>query len=603
MQLSAKSIKISASSDASHWGGSFCENGLFILLEAEGNADEPAQKKGKEILDLILTKVTNFKERNLSALQELIKWLKEVKSLQTATLGFLQEDILYVANLGDGEIILHRNGKTGKILSSGESSSGKVFPGDTILFTSKTFMSCIDASKRQEFLASQNLTDVAEEVSTILLDNPHSPGAAAILVGLENQVTTPEPEAFPPAAGKQDYRNIIAEKWQNLISLFRQKQEDLLESPEEAKSKKTLLTIAVILITLLIASIFFNINHSQSTNKQKLLQQTLDLISHQYDEAVSLIDLNPARARTLLSDSKLSLSQIFKEFPKNSKEYKQINDWLNKIAEEEVAAYKIYKFTSVPLFFDISFIKTGGTGNKMSLHQQTAVILDSKNKAVYSLVLDTKKAGIIAGGEVVKNTQTVAVHGSTAYLLNSDGIIQIDILSKTSQVVVKTNKEWGEISDLVAFAGNLYLLDRKNNTIWKYIALDSGLSEKTSYLNPDVKVSFTRERKMVIDGSVWVLADPGIILKFTNGHGDTFAFKGLADTISDISTIFTADEDKYLYVLDKHASRILVLDKDGNYQSQYQWDGLKDADDIVVSEDQKKIFVLSAGKIYAIDLK
>lgn len=518
------------------------------------------------------------------------------------TLGFLNKDILYLANLGEGNVFLQRNGKVGQILTSGENCSGKVTAGDILLFSSKTFLHCVDKQKQQELLRAGEITDIAEEIYVQLLASANSLGAAGLLLELEDRETGSAFETSYQAPQKPDYKSIFKEKWQSMMSSWRQKRENLLEDGEEAKSKKTLLTIAVVLILLLIASIFLNINHSQSTNKKTLLKQTVDLVSHQYDEAVSLIDLNPGRARVLLSDSKLSLSQILKEFPKNSNEYKEVNDWLAKIAAQELVAYKIFKLTTVPVFFDISLIKNAGAGTKISLHQMTAVILDSKNKVAYSLALDTKKADIIAGSETVKDAQTISVHGKSAYVLTGEGIVRIDIPAKTAQTVVRADKDWGEIGELVAFAGNIYLMDRKNNAIWKYIVQENGFSPRSSYLNPDVRVNFSNAKKMIIDGSVWVLATPVTLSKFTSGHGDTFSVKGLADTIS-YDGIFTSDEDKNVYILDKHALRILVFDKDGEYQSQYQWDELKNTDDFVVSEEEQKIFLLLGSKIYAIDLK
>lgn len=603
MQLIAKNIKITALSDEQHWGTSFSENGLFILLEVEGNIEEAGQKKGKEILDILLTKITNYKDRNLVTASELIDWAREIKFIQTLTIGFLQSDILYLANLGSGEVILRRKDKIGKILSSNETSSGKVDVGDVILFCSKTFLNCLDKKILEEILQNQNITEMGEETYSNLVSNPTSAGATALFLDVENQIVTPDAEISYPEVETKDFKTIIRKNWQNIVTIIKRKKDNFFEDGEEAKPKKTLLTIAIILILLLILSIFLNINHSQITVKQNHLKQTLELVSHQYDEAVSLIDLNPGRARLLLSDSKLSLSQVFPEFQKNSAEYKQINEWLNKIAEKEVDAYKIFKFTTVPLFYDINLIKNGGIAQKIAIHQKTAAILDIKNKLVYSLGLDKKQAAIVAGSEVVKDAQTIAVHGKQIYILNGDGISEIDISSKSTKTIIKSDKEWGEIGEMVAFGGNLYLLDRKNNSIWKYIAQDVGFSSRASYLNPDVRISLANSGKMIIDGSVWILADPGTILKFTNGHGESFTFKGLSDNISDIATFYTSDEDKNLYILDKHSQRILTFDKDGNYLSQYQWEELKNADNIVVSEEEKKIFVIVKGSIYAIDLK
>ena len=603
MQLIVKDLKISAAPDINYWGGSFCENGLFILLEIEGTEEKSANDWGKEILDLLLTKITNFPKINLEVLNELINWVKKIKSVKSLTLGFLEAEILSLVNFGNGEVLLRRNGQMGTILQSGQAASGKVMAGDRLFFTSNKFLSCIDKDQQKELLKLESLTEIAENAYGMLIACKESFGSIALLADLEGKVLPEEKEAVLPVLSKKDYKNMLAQKWQKMLLIFSDMKASFWQEDDESKPKRTLLTIAVILILLLIASIFLNINHSQSTNRQNHLKQVVDLVSHQYDEAVSLIDLNPSRARILLSDSKLSLSSIFKDFPKNSNEYKQINEWLNKIAEKEVAAYKIHKFMIVPVFFDMNLIKSGGSGGKMALYQKSAVILDLKNKAIYSLSLDTKQASIFAGSEIVKEAQTITTHGKSAYILNADGITQVDIPSKSAKVAIINDKNWGEITQLYAFAGNLYLLDGKNNAIWKYIATENGFSGRTSYLNSDVSVSLDKTRKMIIDGSVWVITNSGSIMKFTSGRPEVFSFKGIEDNISDISSIFISDEEKYLYVLDKHSQRILVFDKEGNYQSQYQWEELKNADELVVSEEEKKIYVLIANKIYAIDIK
>ena len=603
MQLIVKDLKISAAPDINYWGGSFCENGLFILLEIEGTEEKSAKDWGKEILDLLLTKITNFPKINLEVLNELINWVKKIKSVKSLTLGFLEAEILSLVNFGNGEVLLRRNGQMGTILQSGQAASGKVMAGDRLFFTSNKFLSCIDKDQQKELLKLESLTEIAENAYGMLIACKESFGSIALLADLEGKVLPEEKEAVLPVLSKKDYKNMLAQKWQKMLLIFSDMKASFWQEDDESKPKRTLLTIAVILILLLIASIFLNINHSQSTNRQNHLKQVVDLVSHQYDEAVSLIDLNPSRARILLSDSKLSLSSIFKDFPKNSNEYKQINEWLNKIAEKEVAAYKIHKFMIVPVFFDMNLIKSGGSGGKMALYQKSAVILDLKNKAIYSLSLDTKQASIFAGSEIVKEAQTITTHGKSAYILNADGITQVDIPSKSAKVAIINDKNWGEITQLYAFAGNLYLLDGKNNAIWKYIATENGFSGRTSYLNSDVSVSLDKTRKMIIDGSVWVITNSGSIMKFTSGRPEVFSFKGIEDNISDISSIFISDEEKYLYVLDKHSQRILVFDKEGNYQSQYQWEELKNADELVVSEEEKKIYVLIANKIYAIDIK
>ena len=285
MQMIVKDLKISAAPDIDYWGGSFCENGLFILLETESDAQKSAQERGKEILDSLLTKITNFPKINLEVLNELISWVKKIKSVKSLTLGFLEAEILYLVNFGNGEVLLSRNGQVGTILHSDEASSGKVLAGDRLFFTSNKFLTCIGKDQQKELLKSESLTEIAENAYGILIACKDSSGSTARLADLERQVLSDEKEV-------KDYKNILAQKWQKTLLIFSDMKASFWQENDESKPKRTLLTIAVILILLLIASIFLNINQSQSTNRQSLLKQGVDLVSHQYDEAVSLIDLD-----------------------------------------------------------------------------------------------------------------------------------------------------------------------------------------------------------------------------------------------------------------------------------------------------------------------
>lgn len=67
--------------------------------------------------------------------------------------------------------------------------------------------------------------------------------------------------------------------------------------------------------------------------------------------------------------------------------------------------------------------------------------------------------------------------------------------------------------------------------------------------------------------------------------------------------IYTNINNDNIYVLDNGNSRIVILDKNGAYKAQYKADIIKTAKDFDVFEKDKKIFVLSSGKIYQIDLK
>jgi len=601
MELSAKTAKISTSSDSTHWATSFSENGLFILLEIETDKENHAASRGKEILDLLLIRSTNISKANLDAVSLLLGQIKDIKHVKTAIIGLLKGQALYLASKGEAVVEIKRGGKIGKILSSDEIVSGEIHERDLLIFHSDKFNQIVSKEKKQQIFTLSDLQSIEEALAPHLLESEKLNGVAVLVISIGQQKQVNRWSEIGTNFRQEAVGKLTSLKEKSEL-IFKGKAERIIETPEKQKSRKTFLTISIILVILLVTSIFFNLNHSRRTTKQQKLTEILTLISAQYEEAVSLVDLNPVRARTLLSDSKLSLASVLIDFSKNSKEYKEINEWLNKIASAEVDAYKIFKFTSVPVFFDLTIIKPDGAGSKIAAYRHMKAILDSKNKVVYKLLTDSKQAAVLAGSETVKDANSIAVHSNNVYLVNSDGIVNIDITTNAAKEIIKGDEKWGQINSIESFGGNLYLLDSKNNAIWKYIATDTGFSGISNYLASDVRVDFSNSKKIVIDGSVWV-TDRSNLFKFNAGAGEPFVFKGFSDAIANIDGLSTSDVDKNLYVLDKTISRIIVFDKDGLYQSQYQWDELKNSSDFIASEEEKKIFVMIGNKIYGIDLK
>jgi DNA-binding beta-propeller fold protein YncE len=108
---------------------------------------------------------------------------------------------------------------------------------------------------------------------------------------------------------------------------------------------------------------------------------------------------------------------------------------------------------------------------------------------------------------------------------------------------------------------------------------------------------------MAIDGSVWIGTTNGKILRFTQGKENTLLPKGVEPAFGSALTVYVSDREINVYVLDKENSRVVVLDKEGMYLSQYRFEGNIAPTAFAVSEKERKIFLVSGGKIYAMDLK
>ena len=557
------------------------EGGLLILLEVETDGDVIASHSGKAILDQIINSFqTSFKQNKLN-LKDLLDEVASNPFIKNLILGLLEENLLTVGCLGEASAVLVRDQVAGQILAGQNISKGEVKAGDRIIFHSADFGRNWQEGHLSEIYKFANLADFEEILSPKLASNEKFTGNAVLAaeVSVQEEFSAPEDIVY---SLKPKYF-----KLKFLLSLW--------------QTRKTLMIILA-LILLLIINITAGIIRMKQVSKTKEISQELATVKQQYEEAGGILDLNPVRARELLSSSKLTLGKLLKNSKRNSRDYNQINDWLKKVSESEVAAYRIYKFTDVPVFFDMTLIKADGEADNVSAYQEKKVILDNSHKTLYFLSTNSKESAVLAGSDNLKNPRGIAVHGSTAYFLNEDGIFAVDLGRKKAGKVIEKSERWGEIADIEAFGGNLYLLDTAKNNIWKYIAAESGFSPIISYLNEGISVNLAESKELAIDGSIWAAGSDNLF-KFTAGSLEQFALQGISDSITSIDGISTSDENERVYILDKTLSRIMVFDKDGLYQSQYQWDELKNAKDFMVTEKEGKIYVLVGHKIHAIEIK
>jgi len=510
---------------------------------------------------------TPIKKPSLEKITHKIEKVYPGSNMLTAVTGFIDKDLLHVEGAGFGIVLLKRAGTVGNILSGVGKVYGKVENGDVIAICEKA-----DEKSVKDSLVHSTSLIYPPDILLLQVRQDMNSRVGADRIG--------------PIRGFLD---------SHIVPLLH---------PKDAKSRirRTLFLVSIILIVLLGFSIFLNSAHTRNSKRSKLLGETLVVVSQQYEEAVSVVELNPVRSRELLASAKLSLSPLLSQFSKKSSEYTTVSEWLTKIGIAEVLAYRIFKLTAVAEFFDLNLIRSGAQGNKFSAYGTTKAIVDRPNKAVYTLTTDEKQAQVVAGGSQVGDPPTVSVHGEYVYTVGSEGISRIDISTQSTQLAIAREESWGTVVDIAAYAGNLYLLDATHNSIIKYIASEDGFTPGSSYINPGTSADISHATRLVIDGSVWVVT-PSELLKFTRGAPESFSLTGFSDTIAGIDAMSTSDEEKYLYILDKSLSRIVVFDKDGVYQAQYQWDELRDASDIVATEKEKKIYVLKGSKIYAIDLK
>ena len=238
-------------------------------------------------------------------------------------------------------------------------------------------------------------------------------------------------------------------------------------------------------------------------------------------------------------------------------------------------------------------------GDVVSASGGNIYILDKLGKRVVSVAIDTKKSKVVAGPSVIDNAADLASYQDAAYILATDGIYQVGLV-KTKMI----DKTWTGDALISAFAGNMYVLDKTGNAIYRYSGQVGGtFGPQQNWLSASTKANFSGAVSWGMDGAIYVLYPNARILKYSLGSPQNFSISGTLPEIGNIDAIYADPDNQYIYLLDKAGKRVVVVDKKGNYKAQYTSDQIAGAKSLVVSEAQKEMILLTGDKLLSIEIK
>lgn len=434
--------------------------------------------------------------------------------------------------------------------------------------------------------------------------------------GLEDEIEShlPEAENFPVAAIFLEIKQPDEEKIDRLTTEDNPKMSRppiLLTTLKSLggklilKSKRGGMVLGIGLLIVILTGIVMTYYRQKDAGKEANYQKYYKLASQEYNQTLSIKDLDQAAALQSLARAKEAVSQALIIKPR-SEETLKLKQQIEEISPTILKTFAIDDFLP---WLDLDLVKKGFSASRLSLSYDNLLILDSTRKVLVKVNLKSKAAQILAGEDSLGKAELASINGDIAWVYSSDkGLARIDIKGGQAKAVIKPDSEWGEIEDLYGFAGNIYLLDKGNppagGRIWKYLPVENGYSDKRNYLKEGVRVDFTNIKRMQIDSSIWLLKENGDISKYTQGAVDFFSVGGLDKPLGSApKSFFVSDQTDYLYLLDSSNNRLVVLDKKGAYQSQYQSDKFNQFTDLVVDEASKKVYLLLESKISQMDLR
>lgn len=581
---------------------------LIALISASG---EDVFNKVRQSGGFILEKFLEVEGVVSLRLDEVYKFLAVELSFfdnLQILLGFIHKGTLYTKSWGLHTIYLLRDGKLANLIvgQTGNLISGYLKSGDKLLFiTSKN----IDLEEEQivwdESVINQFIkVDQAvlnEELENFLVQyNVATPIGVVLMEFVEKEVeefkSLNENHLFLGKTKRrlnfEIFKTIFFICLIRFLNFFRNLRGVIF------KNRKTKVIFVGLVFMTVILGVSFILSSKNSIESQNNVNKLLVSATKFHQEALNSKDSDTKLAKENLDKAREDVKKLLMKEPNN----KKAQDLEEKIRQDSGQILKIFEIKDWPVFLSLDLIKKDFLAEDFSYSLGKILMLDRKQKSLVVVDLAKKTNQLLAGGQVLGDVYYASLNSQTALAFSRDkGVIRVDLLDEKPMTAVKLDSEWGDISDIYGFGGNIYLLDSIKSQIWKYVAIESGYSDKTIYLKGSYNLN--NSKQLVIDYSVWVLKDDAEILKFTGGVEDFFSFSGLDEPISEVKSFFVTEEEDSVYLLEPKKSRIVVLKKNGQYLYQYKGDQIAKGLDLAVDEKNKKLYLLSDRKIFQIDLR
>lgn len=642
--------KVVATPTPTAWSQAYSAGRLFAALSLQIDTipeagEEHLTSIGKDLISTLESEFFTLESKDLDSIKRALevtvgKLREDIKI--SLIVCFLNENILYLFAAGGGKAVLKRGDKIGTVLQAEDegpnikSASGYVQEEDVIILQTKSFLHIIPSSTLASSLDYNNPDEIAENLAPFVHEKAEGGASAVILLYKEGQVQNisedaaaslseneeevessrespenPSDEGLIPvedldektpdlqkesSQAKEDIDEELTEPQEQANPQATQPIDELEETRESlatetaspfltdrqprrkklsfnfglgflpkipsglSHQRKIVLTIAAVLILVIIAISFLAIRNKEGSQNKEHFASVIAQAQEKYEEGQSLKDLNASLAQESFRNAKKILDENKSKFKENSDEGKQISSLLDKVNGE---------------------VNTASEGEST-----TAKEVDKSESKLLSYELNNSSASFFSQNE------------DFVYFLDGKGVSRIDKGNDEKEEIIK--KDWKTEGGIGIFGSNIYVLD-KDDGILKFVPSDDAYS-KTDYF-PSDSPDLSNATNMAIDGSVYVLFNDGGVKKYTRGKEESFAVSGLDKPLSKSAKIFTNEGADSLYVLDSGNSRIVVLDKDGKFITAYSASVLKNAKDIDVQEASKKIFILSGGKVYQVDIK
>ncbi len=367
------------------------------------------------------------------------------------------------------------------------------------------------------------------------------------------------------------------------------------------KKNKTLFGIATGFIILFIISLSITsyLNHKEA--KQELFDTLISEIEKKQSQIdANLLYNNEKGAKKALDENSnliYQLSQRVKKDDENLMKFSQKH-------EEQLEKIRHFVIIENPKeIANFTNLNSNAQAQNIAFGENKLFAGDQAQKTIY--VIDTKDNLVTAITDLnidISELTYPSIAKENAYFINNKSILELNLENnEMKNIGLALPGPRQDIISMTDYNNRLYLLDNKNNQIYRIIKdKESGFTKRDPWLQTDA--DFSQSIDLAIDGYIYVLNKNGSVLKYLSGKSEDLIMDQIEPNLTEANRIIVSDdEDGFIYVLESSTNRLAVFDKDGDFILQYKSDQLQNIKDFAVNDEAKKIYFLNGNSVYEID--
>ena len=479
-----------------------------------------------------------------------------------AIISCMYNEDVWIFGRGETCALLYRNDKFVKLVSDDKWSqgiTGKMMNNDTLILGTKMGIeTCLGDDVKESF--KTGLDNYVETLAPLIHQKS---GQAEIALSLQEFSST-------DVVATTTLSDTVKENFPEIV---------VRRMREEPRRFNLVVgsIVSIVLIILVITGAMVRIEKVAKSEYEETIGRSTAMIT----EAESVAQSNPERAKILLSQS-IELLEIYLTSEPKANYQKEAVLALENIKSKEQEILRV-RGTSLESTLELSIISEGLRAETLVDDTLGSMYFwdDSSRSIVGISTKDLSKVSFNVENE--RFVRPFSVSDKRYVGITSGGVWSGS--SDEQKIVIPTDEEWGEISQIATFGNNIYLLDRGQGEIWKYAAIDAGYGERKRWFGAGIVLDLSRVVDWVVDGDIWLLTSSGKLEKYSRGAPAKFALTGFpsnSDTGGFLDPIAVTIVDEKVYVLERGAKRVVSLDMNGQYLEQYVSEDFGRASDLMV---------------------